>query len=98
MKNAAKKILLAVLVVLLAIAPLIVLRNAGFEGADTIAVETITEISPGYERWVVPLWEPPGGEIESLLFALQAAIGAGVIGYGIGFLRGRRSEASSGGA
>ena len=29
-------------------------------------------------------WEPPSGEIESLLFALQAAIGAGFIGYYVG--------------
>ena len=35
------------------------------------------------------IWEPPSGEIESLLFALQAAIGAGFIGYFIGYIRGK---------
>ncbi len=30
------------------------------------------------------------GEIESLLFALQAAIGAGVIGFGLGYLKGKK--------
>ena len=31
-----------------------------------------------------PLLEPASGEIASLLFALQAALGAGVIGYWLG--------------
>ncbi len=37
-----------------------------------------------YEPWFESLWKPPSGEIESLLFASQAALGAGVIGYYIG--------------
>ena len=36
--------------------------------------------------------EPPSGEIESLLFALQAAIGAGFIGYFIGYTRGKSKQ------
>lgn len=47
------------------------------------------EVAPDYEPWFQPLLEPPGGETESLLFALQAALGAGVIGYAIGLYRGR---------
>jgi cobalt/nickel transport protein len=35
------------------------------------------------------LYEPPSDEIESLLFALQAALGAGFIGYYIGYKRGK---------
>ena len=38
------------------------------------------------------IWEPPSGEIESLLFALQAAIGAGFIGYFIGYTRGKSKQ------
>ncbi|CEO90262.1 hypothetical protein SSCH_790007 [Syntrophaceticus schinkii] len=38
------------------------------------------------------IWEPPSGEIESLLFALQAAIGAGFIGYYFGFVKGRKEN------
>ncbi len=34
------------------------------------------------------MWEPPSGEIESFLFCLQAAIGAGFIGYYIGVKKG----------
>lgn len=39
---------------------------------------------------VLPLYEPPSGEIESALFALQAALGAGVLAYYFGLRRGRR--------
>jgi cobalt/nickel transport protein len=54
----------------------------------------ITQIRPDYQRWAVPLWEPPSGEIESLLFALQAAIGAGLLGYYFGRRR-AQSEAKT---
>ncbi len=39
-----------------------------------------------YEPWFSNIWEPPSGEIESMLFALQAALGAGFIGYFFGRL------------
>lgn len=39
---------------------------------------------------VHPLYEPPSGEVESALFALQAALGAGVLAYYFGLRRGRR--------
>ncbi|MBP5475502.1 MAG: energy-coupling factor ABC transporter substrate-binding protein [Methanomicrobium sp.] len=56
-------------------------------GADGGAAEMIDE--SGYEPWFVsPLWAPPSGEVESLLFAIQAAIGTGVactiFGYWLG--------------
>jgi cobalt/nickel transport protein len=55
-----------------------------FAGADDKAKELVGAISPGYKPWFKPLMEPPGGEIGSLLFALQAALGAGFIGYWYG--------------
>lgn len=58
-----------------------------FGGSDGAAAEVIEE--SGYEPTSSPLWEPPSGEIESLLFALQAAIGAIIIGYFIGYWRGQ---------
>ncbi|MET9594558.1 energy-coupling factor ABC transporter substrate-binding protein [Streptomyces sp. NPDC006516] len=61
-----------------------------FAGADAQAETAITEIDPGYEPWFSPLYEPPSGEIESALFALQAALGAGVLAYYFGLRRGRR--------
>jgi len=57
---------------------------AAFGGADTRAQEAIGTIAPSYKPWFAPLFEPPSGEIASLLFALQAALGAGVIGFWLG--------------
>ncbi|MEG3055330.1 MAG: energy-coupling factor ABC transporter substrate-binding protein [Methanoculleus sp.] len=59
-----------------------------WEGADDAAADLIE--ASGYEPWIDPLWEPPSGEIESLLFALQAAIGAITIGYVFGYWQGGR--------
>ncbi|MEM9203352.1 MAG: energy-coupling factor ABC transporter substrate-binding protein [Actinomycetota bacterium] len=82
--------LLAVIVI--AAAPLILLRNddTEFGGADGEAADEATRIDPDYEPWFDPIWAPPGGETESMLFALQAALGAGVLGYFFGVVRTKR--------
>ena len=61
-----------------------------FGGSDDQACEAIGKIDPNYKPWFKPLWEPPSGEIESLLFGLQSAIGAGALCYALGYWRGRR--------
>ena len=55
-----------------------------FAGADNKAQELIVQIDPGYTPWFEPLMQPASSEIASLLFALQAALGAGFIGYYLG--------------
>lgn len=85
-------IILLLLVALLAMIPLIIVNDSEFGGADGAAEEMITEIRPEYEPWFNSFWEPPGGETESLLFALQAALGAGFIGYYVGYKRGQAKE------
>lgn len=55
-----------------------------FAGADDKAKNLIGEIAPTYRPWFEPILEPASGEISSLLFALQAALGAGFIGYYLG--------------
>ncbi|NYE62747.1 cobalt/nickel transport protein [Duganella sp. 1224] len=55
-----------------------------FAGADDRAQRAIGDIAPGYKPWFAPVFEPASEEIASLLFALQAAIGAGFIGYWLG--------------
>ena len=60
-----------------------------FTGADDQARNLIGEINPDYQPWFESLIEPASGEIASMLFALQAAIGAGFIGYYIGVGRTR---------
>lgn len=79
-------------VIILAVAPLIFIRDAEFNGADGQAEEAIGEVQPEYEPWFQPVFEPPSGEIESLLFTSQAAVGAGVIGYVIGLYKERHRQ------
>jgi cobalt/nickel transport protein len=83
-------LLLLAAVIALAVLPLLLVRNSEFGGADGQAEAAIAEVAPGYEPWFAPLIAPPGGETESLLFALQAALGAGLIGYFFGLKRGQR--------
>jgi cobalt/nickel transport protein len=84
--------LLVIAVLALAVLPLIFVKGE-YGGSDNRAQEAIGEIKPGYEPWFKPLYEPPSGEVASLLFASQAALGAGVIGYVIGMYRGRYEAA-----
>lgn len=64
--------------------------NAEYIGSDGQGSDKIVEITGGeYEPWINPIWEPPSGEIESLLFVLQASIGAIIIGYFIGYYQGK---------
>jgi len=65
---------------------------AAFSGADAHAQQAIGTIAPNYKPWFSPLFEPPSGEIASLLFALQAALGAGVIGFWLGMSVARERE------
>ncbi len=83
--------LLISIVVALAVAPLIFVRGE-YGGADGEAEEAITEVKPDYKPWFTPIFEPPSGEIESLLFSSQAALGAGLIGYSIGLYKGRSEK------
>ena len=85
-KSSNKKLTVVLLILVLAIiiVPLIVHKGAEFGGADGEAEGLITEINPDYEPWFSSIIEPASGEIESLLFASQAALGAGIVGYYIG--------------
>ncbi len=94
MKLWQKNTILIVLVVLLAAIPLVLCRDAAFGGADGEAESLIYELNPDYEPISSPLLEPASGEIESLLFALQAAIGSGVVFFCIGYLVGKNRKES----
>jgi cobalt/nickel transport protein len=90
-----KSIILLCLVAIIAIAPMIMYGGLGedegyFGGADGAAGDAIEEI--GYKPWFNSIWEPPSGEIESLFFSLQAAIGAIIIGYVFGYYQGQDKE------
>jgi len=75
------------------------MQGAEFAGSDNVGSGLIAELSgKDVESFspLIPQWEPPSGEIESCLFALQAAIGGifvgGVFGYWLGQARGRKVE------
>lgn len=81
--------------ILLVVLPLVIHRPVGdeelFTGADGQAKDAIAVINPEYKPWMNSPFSPPSGEVESLLFALQAALGAGFIGYFFGVQKGKRS-------
>lgn len=66
---------------------------AAFGGTDQIAAEEVKRQAgvAGGE----PFWRPPSAEVESGLFALQAAVGGALTGYVIGRMQGKRGSGAS---
>jgi cobalt/nickel transport protein len=72
------------------------MSDAEFAGSDTVGSGYVAELSGIPEdnfSPLIPQWEPPSGEIESCLFALQAAIGGILIGGVFGFWFGQKKKA-----
>lgn len=90
MSRSAVVNLLLVLAVFALVAIPVLFIPGEYSGADGQAGEHIE--STGYQPWFSPVWEPPSGEIESGIFAMQAAAGAGVLGYCIGVARTRQRQ------
>jgi cobalt/nickel transport protein len=67
----------------------IISPSGSFGGTDDQGPEKVHQIDPNYVVWFHSLWTPPP-ETEALLFAVQAAIGASIIGFFIGNERGKR--------
>lgn len=91
-KVTKRAIILLFIVAVILIFPLAYYNGKGesegyFGGSDDQGPEYLESL--GYHPWVQPIWEPPSGEIESLLFAIQSAIGAIIIGYVLGYWRGQ---------
>lgn len=60
-----------------------------FGGTDDGAETVVEEQDPDYEPWFDSIIGELPGEVESGLFATQAALGAGVVGFALGNYRGR---------
>jgi cobalt/nickel transport protein len=82
-------VLLALAAAIVAL-PLALKLPGEYAGADGQARAAIEET--GYQPWFSALWTPPSAEIESLIFAAQAALGAGILGYVLGRTHGRRKD------
>ena len=83
-----KNIILIIAIILIGVIPLFLVKS------DDKGEEVIKTIKPDYEPWAKNLIELPGDETESLLFALQAALGAGIVGYVLGYFKGERKNAN----
>ena len=83
-------LILVIVCAVILIFPPMTIKDSEFGGADGAAEEAIGVVDPDYEPWAESNIELPGGETESLLFCLQTALGAIVIGYGFGYLVARK--------
>lgn len=86
-----KKLVISLLIVvmLMVITPIFVLKDAEFGGSDDAGSVMIESIQEGYEPWFTPVLENAiggelPGEVESLFFCLQTAIGVGVLAFCMG--------------
>lgn len=93
MKTSKVNLILFFIVIAIVLVPLVFMGDSEFGGADGEAEGIIAEINPDYQPWISPIWEPPSGEIESLLFSVQVAIGAGAFGYVLGMFKERKKSA-----
>jgi cobalt/nickel transport protein len=75
-----------------------VMRHAEFAGSDDVGSSQISKITGIPEENFHPLiwqWVPPSGEIESALFALQAAVGGIFVGWIFGYWKGLKAREGS---
>jgi len=71
------------------------MAGAEFAGSDTVGSSQIAEMTGKAEEDYQPLisqWVPPSAEIESALFALQAAIGGLIVGWVFGYWKGQKKN------
>lgn len=91
-KFAAELILAAILI---AVIPVIALKDAEFGGSDDAGSVMVEEIHGEYTPWFSPILETflgreLPGELESLIFCVQTGIGVGIIAFFMGRLYERK--------
>ena len=77
------------LVLLIALIPLFLRKDAEFGGSDDAGSQVVAEVDSSYEPWATPLLErilggELPGEVESLFFCVQTGIGVGIIAFIMG--------------
>ena len=88
--------LITILAILCFIAVFLFVSSGGdheFSGSDDVGSEKISELTGNpVESYtpLIPQYEPPSGEIEATLFALQAATGGFILGIVFGYWLGQR--------
>ncbi len=73
------------------------MSDAEYAGSDAVGSARVAELAGVSEEDfppLVPQWKPPSGEIESGLFALQAAIGGIFVGWVFGYWKGQKNRSS----
>jgi cobalt/nickel transport protein len=73
------------------------MHTAEFTGSDSAGSSLVSKISGipvGNFKPLISQWEPPSGEIESCLFALQAAAGGVLVGGVFGYWLGQKKRDS----
>lgn len=96
-KSIVVNLLLVGAIVLIVVSALVLdARRPGdherFVGSDSAATSLIEEEDPTYVPWFSAIFAPTSAEVESGLFALQAALGGIALGYCFGALRHRRHD------
>jgi cobalt/nickel transport protein len=94
-----RKLELITLVAVLGFIIVFLLVSAGgtheFAGSDNVGSEKIAELTGQPVDSFTPLipqWQPPSGEIEACLFALQASFGGLVLGLVFGYWIGQKKS------
>jgi cobalt/nickel transport protein len=80
-------LLLIFLVIVITVVPLFIFKDKEIGGADNKAEAAVLEIAPDYVPWFSSFFRPESKEMENIMFAFQAALGAGVIVYGLRYLK-----------
>lgn len=87
---------LLLLMIVMAISPLLLLKDAEFGGSDDAGSAVVSEVlGKEYEPWFTPpietiLGGELPGEVESMIFCVQTGIGVGILAYGFGYFKARK--------
>ncbi|SHI76021.1 energy-coupling factor ABC transporter substrate-binding protein [Parasporobacterium paucivorans] len=89
-KNKKTVIILSIIIILIALIPIFLLKNAKFGGSDDAGSQVVSEITGSdYKPWFTPVMETVTGkelpsEVETLFFCIQTGIGTGIIFFFLG--------------